>query len=988
MLLSACAKAAARLRPRSGGAARLGQRAALSAALIACLPWLGHAQSSPAAPYAGRPVASVRIEVEGRESAEPALGELVETKAGAPLSLEAVRESIAHLYGLRRFENIEVHAEDAGAGVALRYNLIPIHAVERFDFRGDLGLDRGDLRRHVVERFGKAPPAGRAETAARALEQLLADRGYLRARVTPDVQLEHDPDRTILIFAVEAGPRARVNQIAVEGVPETERAAFASRLGLRAGGVYDPFELERKLAERVQDLRDDRYYEARIPYASQPHAEDDALVDVTVTVIRGPLVRVVYDGDPLPKDRLDDLVPIVREGSADQDLVEDSERRIAAYLHSEGYWKALVSADRVERGTELLLVFLVNRGPKYIIDGVEISGNTSIPTETLRKHVHVERGSPFVEATLDADAAAIQELYRSQGFNNVAVTPTRIEIGEVSTAGVGHIAVGFAIMEGIRTSVGSIRLEGNAGISEGDLRGRMKVLPGQPYYVPAVAADRDAVLIEYANRGYQETSAQVVPVFSEDRTAAQLIYKIVEGPVVRVDHILVVGNRRTSEETIRNELLLRRGEPLGYGNLLGSRRRLIALGLFRRVDIVQVPHGVDRRDLIVTVEESDPTTIGVGGGMEVDTRTVLGPTGLAEEKIEVAPRGFFEIGRRNLWGKNRSINFSTRASLRPKGDTFDETERSGYGLNEYRVLTTYREPRAFGRRVDVSLVAFAEQAIRTTFNFRRIGFNADAVRALTTNIRVNGRYSLGRTKLFDERIPPEDELPVDRLFPQVRLSSFAGAFFRDTRDDILNPSRGSTAGLDAEVAARAIGSELGFAKTFGQASYYRQISRAPRVVFASAARLGLATGFLREVANPDGAGTIEVRELPASERFFAGGSTTVRGFAQDKLGAPGTISDQGFPLGGNAVIILNAEVRARLFGALDGAAFFDAGNVFEKASGIDFGEIRGSVGFGLRYQSPIGPIRVDVGFKLTRRELTPGRVEGPTAFHLSVGQAF
>jgi outer membrane protein insertion porin family len=957
-------------------------------ALAALIPSIGYAQTSPATAYVGRPLASVRIEIEGRPSEEPALVELVETRVGAPLSLDAVRESIAHLYSLRRFENVEVHAEEAGAGVALRYNLIPIHAVERVEFRGDLGLDKGDLRRHVVERFGNAPSPGRAEAASRRLERLLADRGYLQARVTPEVQLEHGPERTILVFDVRAGPRARIGTLSIEGVSDAERLAFGRELGVAAGGVFDPFELDRRIAERVQDFREDRYYEARIPYASLPR-DAGAVVDLTITVIRGPLVRVVYDGDPLPKDRLADLVPIEREGSADQDLVEDSERRIAAYLFGEGYWKAQVSADRVERGSELLMVFLVNRGPKYVVDSVEIAGNVSLPTDTLQKLVHVQRESPFVEATLEADAAAITELYRSHGFNSVAVTPGRVEIGEAPIAGVGHMAIRFDIAEGTRTIVGALRLEGNTAVSEGDLRSRMKVQPGQPYYAPAIAADRDTLLIEYANRGHQETTIQVAPLFSEDRTSADLVFKIAEGPIVRVDHILIVGNRRTSEETIRNELRLQPGDPLGYSGLLDSRRRLVGLGLFRRVEILQVPHGSDRRDLIVTVDEADPTTIGIGGGLEADTRTVLGADGLAEERIEFAPRGFFEIGRRNLGGKNRSINFSARASFRRQGDTFEEPADGGYGLNEYRVLGTYREPRAFGRAFDVSFVGFAEQAIRTTFNFRRVGFNADAVRLLSPRVRVNGRYSLGRTRLFDERIPPEDELPIDRLFPQVRLSSFAGAFFRDTRDDILNPSRGSTQGLDAEVAARAIGSELGFVKLFGQASGYRMIRAAPRVVFAGAARIGLATGFLREVETPPGSGIVSsLRELPASERFFAGGSTTVRGFAQDKLGAPGTISDQDFPLGGNAVIIMNAEVRARLVGALDGAAFLDAGNVFEKASDIDFNEIRASVGFGLRYQSPIGPIRMDLGFKLWRRETPSGRPEAPTAFHLSIGQAF
>ncbi|HEY7476220.1 MAG TPA: POTRA domain-containing protein, partial [Vicinamibacterales bacterium] len=453
-------------------------------ALAALLPSIAYAQTSPAAAYVGRTLASVRIEIEGRQSDEPALVDLVETRVGTPLSLVAVRESIAHLYSLRRFENVEVHAEDAGAGVALRYNLIPIHVVERIEFRGNLGLDKGDLRRHVVERFGSAPSLGRAEVAARALEGLLTDRGYLRARVTPDVQLEHGPERTILVFGVEAGPRAQIGTLTIEGVSDAERPTFARRLGLAPGGVYDPFELDRKIAERVQDLRDDRYYEARIPYTSSPR-EDGAVVDLTVTVVRGPLVRVVYDGDPLPKDRLADLVPIEREGSADQDLVEDSERRIAAYLFGEGYWKAQVSADRVERGSELLMVFLVSRGPKYVVESIEISGNSSLPAETLQKLVHMQRGSPFVEATLEADAASMKELYRSHWFNSVAVTPGRVEMGEAPSAGVGHMAVRFDIAEGIRTIVGSIRLEGNAKVSEGELRARMRVQPGQPYYAPA-----------------------------------------------------------------------------------------------------------------------------------------------------------------------------------------------------------------------------------------------------------------------------------------------------------------------------------------------------------------------------------------------------------------------------------------------------------------------------------------------------------------------
>jgi outer membrane protein assembly complex protein YaeT len=946
------------------------------------------AQSSPAEPYAGRTVVSVRVEIEGQVTTDATLADLVESRAGAPLVMAEVRESIGHLFSLRRFENVEVHAEPAPAGVALRYNLIPLHIVERIDFRGDLGLSEGDLRRHVTERFGATPAPARADAAARAVEQFLKDRGFLRASVKTDLETRHDPDRTIMIMGVEAGPRAVIGEVTFQGVEPAERAELVRRLDLHPGGAFDPTELDRRMEERERALRRQSYYEARISRLTDER-DDGRTVDVAVSVARGPLVRVVFEGDSLPDDRVDDLVPIEREGSADLDLVEDSERRILAYLNGQGYWKAQVSADRVERGDELLIVFLVNRGPKYVVDTVEISGNAAVPIARLLPLVQIKRGEPFVASLLAADEAAIMGLYRTEGFASASVIPAVVEVGEPVTAGVGRLSVTFAIAEGVRTAVGAIELVGNATVAEGELRAAMRVRPGDGYYDRAIAADREAVLQVYLNRGYQQAVVSIEPRFSEDRRSADLRYRINEGPLVIVDHILVVGNRRTREETIRAELLVRSGEPLGFSQLYESRRRLSVLGLFRRIQIDTVAHGASRVDLIVTVEETDPTTIGYGGGLEADTLTVLGPDGLAEDRIEVAPRGFFEIGRRNLGGKNRSLNFSTRVSFRRKGETFDPTEGGGYGFNEYRVLGTYREPRLFRTRFDGSIVAFAEQAIRTTFNFRRIGLNADVVRAITPTTRVNGRYSIGRTVRFDERIPPEDEVTIDRLFPEVRLSSFGGALFHDTRDDLLDPSRGSTQGVDVELAAKAIGSQVGFVKMFGQASIYRLVRQSPRVVLAGAAKVGLASGF-DEVLDPDpppGCPAL-VREIPASERFFAGGSTTVRGFAQDKLGAPCTISPQDFPLGGNALVVLNLETRARVLGPVDLAGFVDAGNVFERAADFSIGEMRASVGFGLRYNSPIGPIRVDLGFKLRRRELTPGRFEDPMAFHLSVGQAF
>ncbi len=145
---------------------------------------------------------------------------------------------------------------------------------------------------------------------------------------------------------------------------------------------------------------------------------------------------------------------------------------------------------------------------------------------------------------------------------------------------------------------------------------------------------------------------------------------------------------------------------------------------------------------------------------------------------------------------------------------------------------------------------------------------------------------------------------------------------------------------------------------------------AKRVVFAGNASVGLATGFPREVIITDAQGNLTtqtVEDLPASERFFAGGDTgPVRGFALDSLGTPETLDKDGFPIGGNASLIFNAELRATVWNNVQAVGFLDAGNVFAHTSDIDVGAVRSAVGFGVRYKSPVGPIRVDLGFKVHR----------------------
>jgi outer membrane translocation and assembly module TamA len=153
-------------------------------------------------------------------------------------------------------------------------------------------------------------------------------------------------------------------------------------------------------------------------------------------------------------------------------------------------------------------------------------------------------------------------------------------------------------------------------------------------------------------------------------------------------------------------------------------------------------------------------------------------------------------------------------------------------------------------------------------------------------------------------------------------------------------------------------------------------------------RVGVAHGFPPvRVVNPDGSIT-EQDDLPASERFFAGGDTTVRGFSLDRLGTAQTITPTGFPTGGNGEVVLNAELRVAAVKGFTGVTFLDAGNIFPHAGDLSFTDLRPAAGFGVHYRSPFGPIRVELGFNLNRRELVPGVLERHTVLHISLGQAF
>jgi outer membrane protein assembly factor BamA len=522
---------------RTGG--RLRRRAALIGSVWALTCVSVRPSSAEVADYLGRTVIDVRFELEGADVRDAALASLLQVRVGQPLNLAAVRETLGHLFTLGRYEDIQVRASLEGGGVAVVFDLVPLHRVQALEFRGPLVLDPPLLRATIADRLGPTPAVGRAGDAAAILEDLHRDHGYRHATVIARSRIDHRPDRTTLIFDVMPGAPTRVGTVTVEG-ERVAPAAVLEALDLGRNAVFRQVDLDQALARYRGELQDRGYYEARANYLPRFSA-DELTVDLTIVVDTGPLVRLRFEGDPLPEDERATLVPIARERSADEDLLEDAKRRIENRLQALGYRDALAEYRRDQFGDVLTIVFTITRGPLHRLERLEIVGSSMAPE--LQALVRQREGEPFVESILAADVAGMLALYLRRGFAGVAID-TMVSSTEGVDARSRLVTATISVTEGERTFIGRVTFEGNTGIGEPTLRIAAGLAAGQPFYEPETNLAADALVIAYADRGYQNATVQRTIAYSEDRGTVDVAFRISEGVQVIVDQILIAGNTR------------------------------------------------------------------------------------------------------------------------------------------------------------------------------------------------------------------------------------------------------------------------------------------------------------------------------------------------------------------------------------------------------------------------------------------------------------
>ena len=986
----------------------IGTRGQIAAAGFLCVLLASPASGQDPNPI-GRPVSGVEVRVEGKPETAPAFLALIDIKPGDLLTQAAYLRVSDRLNQLPRFEGHRIIADiNPDGSVLLIYDLTPTHPIDSlaFTFTAPSAVSEADLNRLVRERFNGLPALDRRSDVEEEVRAILMDEGYRSAAATAVVNKTHDPDRATLAVTVTPGPQTLITRLDITGTPSPDAAKTLARRGVVIGMPFRERALQTALAEIRDDLRDQRYYTATADARETTFSPDGTGVALVVVIEVGPIVELVVNGD-LPGSK-DDLIPIKQQGSVDTDLLQDARDHIIDQWRREGYKNAQATYSSTPPSTDpRVITFTVDKGKRFRIMGIDLPAGLQVTQADLEAQKALRIGAWFDQVAVVTALAQIRgEVYQARGYHRAVMAPEYPETPGRS-ADEGGVIIRPNIDEGPRAIIRALTFDlgERPTVSEGEIRQNLASSESAPYDVRNLVRDREALGAFYESRGFQGRVTSITPILNDAGTEVTLAVRVREGQQITVGEIIVVGNEDVSRETILQEIPLRVGAPYSESARTATYSALRTLPSFRsvRITVDEPLPGETAVRVVISVEEMSSKTFEYGGGVEAGTRAVVEADGTSVDRLEFAPRAFVGVGRRNLGGKNRAVNAFARVSFKRKTSAEDAAQSAtGLGFTEYRFSGSFTERYAFRSSTDIVVSIIAEQAIRTSYNFVRQFGTLDVLRALTPQVSVLGRYSLESTKLFDAAIPPDEQPLIDRLFPQVRLSVLSGGALWDRRDDPLQPTKGSlvTAGID--LAPEKLGSEVGFVKSFFEASVYRQIPSPKLLVLAMRGQLGLARGFERTVAvvDEDGNPVLDfagnplvqvVEDLPASRRFFAGGASSVRGFQLDRLGVEEILNDAGLSTGGNGLIVFNVELRAfvgKLFGKdVSAVAFVDGGNVFRRVSDIDVSRLRATLGFGVRYDSPLGPLRLDFGFKTDQMQFANAR-ERRWEFHLSIGEVF
>jgi outer membrane protein assembly complex protein YaeT len=951
-----------------------------------------------------------QIEFRGISGTKPQmLRGLIPIHENEPLNRAELQQSLRTLYATGRFATLLVEGEPVPGGIAL------IYAAKENYFNGAVRVE--GVPDNKPPKANELVNAGRLDlgelfseeevlSGVQRMRKVMSDNGYYESAITYMLTPHDDTRQMDVTFEVTPGVLARVGEVKISGDSGIAPGQIAKVTKLKPGQKVMNDHLSRALERLRNYYQKNSHLEAQVQLVRRTYHQDIDRLDYLFSVDEGARILITTEGEKISKRQLKKLVPVYQENTVDEDLLIEGRRNLRNYMQTKGYFDAKVEVSRREDNSQDLvtIVYDINAGERHKLTAIEITGNRYFSTDTIRERLSITTSSWVVEngrfsqKMLAEDVANIKNLYQNNGFLNVKID------GGLITQYHGdkdQIAVKIDIQEGPQTRVGQLKLEGNSTFSSETLESLLSNLPGQPYSEASLISDRDAITLYYYNRGYPDVQFEASPTADpKDPLRENLVYSIKEGHKVDVDRVITSGLEYTRPYIVDRQMRIHSGDPLSQLTMINTQRRLYNLGIFNEVNMaVQNPDGQEPlKDVLFNLSEAKRWTFRYGGGIEFATGN-LPSTSNPQGKTGVSPNGVIEITRLNMFGKDQTL------TLRARG-----------GLLTRRFLVSYDAPRLLKKENwRLTLSAFYDNTADV---------NTFASNRLEGSIQAEQRYNRFTTLLYRMswqrvQVDPNSLLIDPNLIPlytqPVRIAMPSFSFIRDRRDNPIDSTRGSYTAGDFGVATSALGGQSNFTRLLIDNSTYYPLKK--KWVLARRTQIGLEYPY---GTNLYGTGSPETA-IPLPELFFAGGSTSLRGFSINQAGPRDP--DSGYAIGGQALFVNSIELRTPpvelpIVGNNVGFVFFhDMGNVFASANDLlkgittlhqpslapcapptsdlpcNFSYNPQAIGAGIRYRTPIGPVRFDLSYNFNPTRY-PIREENRVSslhrinFFFSIGQTF
>ncbi|HPP05805.1 MAG TPA: outer membrane protein assembly factor BamA [Syntrophorhabdaceae bacterium] len=663
---------------------------------------------------------------------------------------------------------------------------------------------------------------------------------------------------------------------------------------------------------------------------------------VTFVVIERQTIEAIYiaGNEKIKTNEIKEKLKIKTNTVLNTEKIKESVEEIKKLYASKGYYAAKVTYEIIqEKEYNVSVKFIIEEPQKAYIRKIVIKGNNNIKSKDIKSVMRTSEKGIFSwftgsgildEETLDEDRKNIEGLYHDRGYVRVKIGTPDIEISKDGK----NITITLTIDEGNLYRIDNIDFIGDVIFKKDELYGMLKSKKGNTFRASLYQQDILALTDLYQDKGYAFCEITPLTAIDDENQKINIDFEIKKNQQVFVNRINIIGNTKTVDKVIRRELTFAEGDRFSSTHIKKSKRNLKNTTYFKDTDLKIVKTDEpDKINIDLTVEERPTGTLSLGVGYSTTEKVII--TG--------------NISQENFFGTGRKLYLTV-----------------GIGSTSQEYKLTYVEPKIFDIDLDASTNIFNYKRIMDSYDYKKSGGGFGFSRNIMEDVKGGFSYRYERTQVTN--IEDTASIYIKEQAGTKSTSAPSISITKNTIDDIMNPYKGDYLGALLEVAGGPFGGDNYFVKAI--ASYSRYI---PAGFWDSTCLVKGTIGAIRPYGG---------RQLPIYEKFFVGGLDSVRGF---KFGEAGPLDSEGEPIGAKNQLFFNFEWIFPIYkpAGLKGVVFYDAGAGFDDSEGFMLKGIRSGAGVGIRWFSPLGPIRLELGFNLF-----PKKGESKNVFDFTIGTQY